>query len=204
MLRVEIVVVQLLSCVQLFVTPWTSECQIPLSWSLLKLMSIESVMPSNHPFLCYPLLLLPSIFPSIRGFSNESALHVRWPKYWCFSFSISPANEYPGLISFRIDWLDLLSVETHLLTCIRTPCSPKSLHLFLRIHGKLLYVFTKFSPTSALVLESPSLVKPKTGLSSPFPSPFPPAFVLSMTASFSKPGKQLFLPLKAVDHEIFE
>ena len=111
MLRVEIVVVQLLSCVQLFVTPWTSECQIPLSWSLLKLMSIESVMPSNHPFLCYPLLLLPSIFPSIRGFSNESALHVRWPKYWCFSFSISPANEYPGLISFRIDWSDSHAVQ---------------------------------------------------------------------------------------------
>ena len=78
------------------------------SWSLLKLMSIESVMPSNHLILCHPLLLLPSIFPSIRVFSNESTLHIRWPKYWSFSFSISPSNEYSGLISFRMDWLDLL------------------------------------------------------------------------------------------------
>ena len=79
------------------------------SWNLLKLMSIESVMPSNHLILCYPLLLLPSIFPSIRVFSNEAALHIRWPKYWSFSFHISPSNEYAGLISFRIDWLDLLA-----------------------------------------------------------------------------------------------
>ena len=107
--------VQSLSRVRLFVTPWTAACQASLSitnsQSLPKLMSIESVMPSNHLILCHPLLLLPSIFPSIRVFSNESALHIRWPKYWSFSFSISPSNEHPGLISFRMDWLDLLAVQ---------------------------------------------------------------------------------------------
>ena len=96
-------------------TPWTAACQASLSItnsrSLLKLLSIESVMPSSHLILSRPLLLLPSIFPSIRVFSNESALHIRWPKYWSFSFSISPSNEHPGLISFRMDWLDLLAVE---------------------------------------------------------------------------------------------
>ena len=90
----------------MFVTPWNTN-----SWSLLKLMSIESVMPSNHIILCGPLLLLPSIFPNIRVFSNESVLHIRWPKYWNFSFSISPYNEYSGLISFRMYWLDLLVVQ---------------------------------------------------------------------------------------------
>ena len=109
------VVVQLLSHVWLFATPWTAICQASLSFTisqnLLKLMSIESVMPSNHLILCHPLLLPPSIFPSIRVFSNESALHIRWPKYWSFSFSVSPSNEYSGLISFRMDWLDLLAVQ---------------------------------------------------------------------------------------------
>ena len=107
--------VQLLSCVWLFATPWITACQASLSitntWSLLKLMSIESVMPPNHLILCRPLLLLPSIFPSIRVFSNVSVLHMRWPKYWSFNFSISPSNEHPGLISFRMDWLDLLAVQ---------------------------------------------------------------------------------------------
>ena len=107
--------VRLLSHVRLFVTPWTAGHQASLSitnsWSLLKLMSNESVMPSNHLILCCPLLLLPPIPPSIRVFSNESALHVRWPKYWSFSFNISPSNEYSGLIAFRIDWLDLLAVQ---------------------------------------------------------------------------------------------
>ena len=106
--------VQSLSHVRLFATPWTAARQaslsIPNSWSLLKLMSIELVMPSNHLSLCYPLLLLPSIFSSIRVFSNKSALHIRWPKYFSFSFNISPFNEHPGLISFRMDWLDLLRV----------------------------------------------------------------------------------------------
>ena len=110
-----VIVVQLLSRVQLFVAPWTAVSQAFLSFtickSLLKLMSIESVMPSNHLILCCLLLLLPSIFPSIRVFSNESALSIRWPKYWSFSFSISPSNEYSGLISFRIDWFDPLAVQ---------------------------------------------------------------------------------------------
>ena len=108
-------VVQLLSCAQLFAVPWTEAHQASLSFtlsqSLRKLMSIKLMMPSNHPILCCPLLLLPSIFPSIRVFSNESALRIRWPKYWSFSFSISPSNEYSGLISFRMDWLDLLAVQ---------------------------------------------------------------------------------------------
>ena len=105
--------VQSLSHVQLFATPWTAAHQASLSitnsWSLPKLMSIESVMPSNHLILCHPLHLLPSIFPSIRYFSNESALHIKWPKYWSFCISISPSNEHPGLI-FRMVWLDLLVV----------------------------------------------------------------------------------------------
>ena len=107
--------VQSLSCVQLFATPWTAARQASLSttksWSLPKLMFIELVMPSNCLILCHPLLLPPSIFPSIRVFSKESVLRIRWPKYWSFSLSISPSNEYSGLISFRMDWLDLLAVQ---------------------------------------------------------------------------------------------
>ena len=107
--------VQWLSCVWLFVTPWITARQASLSitnsQSLPKFMSIESVMPSNHLILCHPFLLLPSIFPSIRVFSKESILHIRWPKYWSFSFSISPSNEHSGLISFRTDWLDLLTAQ---------------------------------------------------------------------------------------------
>ena len=107
--------VQSLSRVQLFATPWTAARQVSLSItnsrSLLKLMYIESVMPSNHFILCHPLLFLPSIFPTIRIFSNESVLRIKWPKYWSFSFNISPSNEYSGLISFRMDWLDLLAVQ---------------------------------------------------------------------------------------------
>ena len=113
--RYQLSAVQSLSRVRLFVTPGTAACQASLSitncWRLLKLMSIESVMPSNHLILCHPLLLLPSVFPSVRGFFNESALCIRWPKYWTFSVSISPFNEYSGLISFRMDWLDLLAVQ---------------------------------------------------------------------------------------------
>ena len=107
--------VQLLSCVQLLVTPWTTACQAFLSFtislSFFKLMCTESVMPSNHLISCYPLLLLPSIFPSLRVFFNESALRIRWPEYWSFSFSISPSSEYSWLISFRIDWFDLLAFQ---------------------------------------------------------------------------------------------
>ena len=107
--------VQSFSRVRLFTAPWTAACQASLSvtnsWSLLTLISTESMMPSNYLILCRPLLLLPSIFPSIRGFSNESVLCIRWPKYWSFSFSISPSNEYSRLISFSIDWFDLLAVQ---------------------------------------------------------------------------------------------
>ena len=123
--------VQLLSHVWLFVTPWTAACQASLSItnsrSLLKLTSIESVMPSNHLILCRPLLLLPSTFPSIRVFSNESALHIRWPKYWSFSFNISLSNEYSGLISFRMDWLDLLAVQGTLKSLLQHHSSKASI-----------------------------------------------------------------------------
>ena len=107
--------IQLLSCVQFFVTPWTAACQASLSItnskSLPKPISIESVMPSNHLILSHPLLLLPSISPSISILSNESVLHIRWPKYWSISFNINPSNEYSGLISIKIDWLDLLALQ---------------------------------------------------------------------------------------------
>ena len=113
--KVQFSSVQSLSHVRLFATPWTAARQASLSitnyQSFPKPMSIELVMPSNHLILCHPLLLLPSIFPNIRVFSNESALPIRWPKYWSFSFNISPSNEHPGLISFRMDWLDLLAVQ---------------------------------------------------------------------------------------------
>ena len=123
--------VQSLSCVQFFLTPWTAAHQASLSItnspSLLKLMSIESVMPSNHLILCRPLLLLPSLFPNIRVFSNESVLHIRWPKYWSFSFSISPSNECSGLISFMMDWLDLLAVQGTLKSLLQHHSSKASI-----------------------------------------------------------------------------
>ena len=120
-----------LSWVPLVVTPWTAACQASLSMtnsrSLLELMSVESVMPSNHLILCRPLLLLPSILPSIRVFSNESALHIRWPKYWSFSFNISPSNEHSGMISFRMDWLDLLAVQGTLKSLLQHHSSKASI-----------------------------------------------------------------------------
>ena len=123
--------VQSLSHVQLFVTPWTAARQASLSFtisqSLLKFISIELVMPSNHLILCHPLLLLPSIFPSIRVFSNESAPHIRWPKYWSFSFSISPSNEYSGLISCSMDLLDLLAVQGTLKSLLQHHSSKASM-----------------------------------------------------------------------------
>jgi len=123
--------VQLFSHIQLFATPWTAAHQASLSitnfWSLLQLMSIESVMPSNPLILCRPLLLLPSIFPSIRAFSNESVLCIRWPKYWYSSFSISLSNEYSGLISFRTDWLDLLTVQGTLKSLLQHHSSKASI-----------------------------------------------------------------------------
>ena len=123
--------VHLLSHVWLFVTPWTAARQASLSitnsWSSPKPMSIEAMMPSNHLILCRPLLLLPSIFPSIRVFSNESALHIRCPKYWSLSFNISPSNEHPGLISFRMDWLDLLEVQGTLKSLLQHHSSKASI-----------------------------------------------------------------------------
>ena len=112
-------------------TPWTAAHQASLSitnsWSLLRLTSIEPVMPSNHLILCYPLLLLPSIFPSIRVFSDETALHIRWPKYWSLSFSISPSNKYSGLFSFRMDLLDLLAVQGTLNSLLQHHSSEASI-----------------------------------------------------------------------------
>ena len=125
--------VQSFSHVLLFATPWTAACQvslsIPNSCSLLKLMSIKSAMPSNHLILCHPLLLLPSIFPSIKVFSNESPLCIRWPKYWSFSFSIRPSNEHSGLISFRMDWLGLLAVQGTLNSFLQHHSSKASILL---------------------------------------------------------------------------
>ena len=122
---------QSLSCARLFVTPWTAARQASLSitntWSLLKLMSIMSMMPSNHLIICHPLLLLPSIFPSITVFSNEPVLHIRWPNYWSLSFSISPSNEYSRLISFRMDWLDLLTAQGTLKSLLQHNSSKTSI-----------------------------------------------------------------------------
>ena len=122
--------VQSLSCVWLFVIQWTAAHQASLSitnsWRLLKLISVKSVMPSNYLILCHPLLLLPSIFPSIRVFSNESVLHIRWPKCWSFSFSINTSNEYSGLICFRIDWFDLLAVQGTLKSLLQHHSSKAS------------------------------------------------------------------------------
>ena len=122
---------QSLSHVQLFATPWTAACQASLSFTIsqssLKLMPIESVMPSNHLILCHPLLPPPSIFPSIRVFSNESVLRIRWPKYWSFSFSISHPNEYSGLISFRINWIDLPVVQGTLKSLLQHHSSKASI-----------------------------------------------------------------------------
>ena len=140
------------SLVWLFATPWTAACQASLSitssWSLLKLMFLKSVMPSNHLILCHPLLLLPSSFPSIRVFSDEPVLHIRWPKYWSFSFSISPSNEYSGLISFRIDWFDLLAV-------------PETLKSLLQHHGSRASILW-YSALFMVQLSHPYLTTGKT------------------------------------------
>ena len=140
--------VQSLSCVQLFVTPWTAACQASLSFTisqkLLKFMSLESVMPSNHLILCHSLLLPPSTFPRIRVFSNESTLLIRWPKYWSFSFSIIPSKEIPGLISFRMDWLDLLEVQGTLKSLLQHHSSKASVlqnSAFFMVHISSFMVF---------------------------------------------------------------
>ena len=127
----SLILVQSLSCVWLLATPWRAACQaslsITISRSLPKFMSIESVMPFSHLIPCRPLLLLPPIPPSIRVFSNESTLHMRWPKYWSFSFSISPSKEHPGLICFRMDWLDLLAVQGTLKSLLQHHSSKASI-----------------------------------------------------------------------------
>ena len=147
LLKFQFSSVQLLSRVQLFATPWTAAQQasqsITKSQILLKLMSIESVIPSNHLILCHPLLLPPSIVPSIKVFSNESVLHIRWPKYWSFSFSISPSKEYSRLIFFRIDWLDLLAVQEtlkSLLQHLSTKASILQCSAFFIVHLSHLYM----------------------------------------------------------------
>ena len=138
-----------LSCVRLFVTPWTAARQASLSvtncWSLLKLMSIESVMSSNYLILCRPLLLPPSIFPSIRVFFNKSALRIRWPKYWSFSFNISPSSEYSGLISHRTDWFDLLAVQGTLKSLLQHHSSKASI-------GKTTVLTTRTFPDQVMSL----------------------------------------------------
>ena len=148
-MKIKYIVLQLLSCVQLFATPWTAAPQASLSFtisqSLLKLMSIESMMPSNHLILCHPLFLLPSIFPSIRVFSNELVLHIRWPK--CWSFSISPSNEYSGFISFRIDWLDPLAVQGTLKSLLQH----HSLKTSILQHSAFIMV----QPSYSYILEKP-------------------------------------------------
>ena len=136
--------VQLLSCVRFFATPWIAARQasqsITNSRSSLRLTSIESVMPSSHLILCRPLLLLPLIPPSIRDFSNESTLLMRWPKYWSFSFSISPSKEHPGLISFRMDWLDLLAVQGTLKSLLQHHSSKASPQMLLVSYSSCLLV----------------------------------------------------------------
>ena len=154
--------VQALSCVRLFATPWTAARQAPLSitnsQSLLKLMSVELVMPSNHLILCHPLLLLPSVFPSITVFSDESALRIRWPKYWSFSFSTSPSNEYSGLISFRMDCLNLLAFQGTLKSLLQHHSSKASIlrcSVFLIFLQKMYcYLLGGFSPRK-IVTASP-------------------------------------------------
>ena len=154
-LQIVVVVVQSLSCVQLFVTPWTAALQASLSFtashSLLKLMSIELVMPSNHLILCRPLLLLPSIFPSSRIFPNESAIRIRWSKYWSFSFSISPSYEYSGLIFFRMDWFDFLLVQGTLKSLLQYhSLKPLILHVSAFFMVPLSYPYVTTTPALLL------------------------------------------------------
>ena len=154
-----VAVVESLSCVWLFATPWAEELQASLSFSisqsLLKLMSIESVMPSNLLILCSPLLLLPSVFPSIKVFSHESVLGIRWPKYWSFSFSISTSNEYSGLITFRIDWFDLLALQGTLKSLLQYRSSKASIlwhSAFFMVHLSHPYMTT--GKTTALIRQT--------------------------------------------------
>ena len=152
-----LLVVQLLSHVRIFVTPWTAARQVLLSftisWSLLKLMSIESVMPSNHLILCHLLVLLPLIFPSSRVFSNDSILNIKWAKYWSFSFSINPFNEYSGLISFRIDWFDLLAIQGTLKSFLQPHSSKTSTSALSFLYGPTLTLVLDYWKNIALTIQ---------------------------------------------------
>ena len=170
--------VQPLSHVWLFATPWTAACQASLSitnsQSSLKLMSIESLMPSNHVILCHPLLLPPSILPSIRVFSNESILCIKWPEYWSFSFSISPSNEYSGLISFRMDWLGLLAVQGTLKSLLQHHGSKVSILQHSTFFIKRLFSSSSLSAISVvssaylrLLIFLPAILIPACASSSP-------------------------------------
>ena len=154
--------VQSLSRVRLFATPWTAAHQASLSItnsrSLLKLLSIESVMPSNHLILCRPLLLPPSIFPSIRVFSNESVLRIRWPKYWSFSYNISPSNEYSGLISFRMDWLDLLAVQGTLKSLLQHHSSKASVLWCSAYSSDFIHTVTQYSYFAGIDVKLPPVI----------------------------------------------
>jgi len=161
--------VQSLSHVRLFVTPWTAARQASLSitnsWRPPKHMSIELVMPSNHFILCHPLLLLPSIPSSIRVFSNESALCIRWPKYWGFSFNISPSNEHPGLISFRMDWLDLLAVQGTLKSLHQHHSSKPSIlwcsaFFIVQLSCIYIYIYIYISQFSSVAQSCPTVYNP--------------------------------------------
>ena len=191
--RVVFVVVQLRSCVALFVTPWTAECQASLSFaisqSLLKLMSIELEMPSNHLVLCCPFLLLPSIFPSIRVFSNESVLHITWPKYWSFSFTISLSNEYSELISFRIDCFDLLAVQGTLKSLLQ-PYSSKASILW---HSAFFMVQLSH-PSNWLY--HPTISSPVVPFSSCLQS-FPASGSFLMSQPFTSGGQSIGVPASA-------
>ena len=156
--KIQFSSVQSLSCVQLFATLWTAARQAPLSithsWSLPKLMPIESVIPSNHLILCCPLLLLPSIFTSIRVFSNESALCIRWPNYWSFSFNISPSNEHARPISFRMDWLDLLAVQGTLKSLLQHHSSKASILCSVFFTVQLSHPYTTTGKAKALTRQT--------------------------------------------------
>ena len=204
-LKFGVVVVQSLSWVQLFATPWTAACQASLSFtisqSLLKLMSLESVMPFNHLFLCRPLLLLPSIFPS-RVFSNESTLCNRWSKYWNFGFSISPSNKYSGLISFRIDWFDLLAVQGTLKSLLQQHSSKASIlqhSAFLMVQLSHPYKTTGFGESSKILESISSLFSYLVWLSDPF-SVSGPANIVNRAKGFSFCGSLM----SQIDEQIDE
>ena len=221
--RHSVVVFQSLSRVRLFATPWTAAHQASLSFtvsqSLLKLLSSESVMPSNHLILCRPLLLPPSVFPSIRIFSNELVFHITWPKYWSFSFSISPCNGYSGLISFRVDWLDLLAIQGTLKSLLQHHSSKASIlqratfyivqlsHLYITTRktialtilifvGKVMYLLYNILSRFVMAFLARSKCLLISWLQSPFTVILEPKKIKSVTVSIVFPFKFSRLILK--------